>query len=269
MYQDNTVVCKLQITRQIWPNDFVLRMKQLKNGILMFEFELIEEKKKVFFRKIVAILIFLAYICNGAIYPYYENFPEPLNFLSSLLSLQFSFLAACLIPAIMILKKNEIYAEFKIRKLDKFKSLKICILALFIFPFILITAIISSEIAKKFNLDVDDKFTTFLRTQKEFAMTILIFGGIFLAPVVEELVFRLCLFNYFRGILKRFNILFPVILTSAIFALLHGDIIRAPALFLLGIVLQYIFFRYKTILAPILFHSMHNVLAFVSFYFFS
>lgn len=228
-----------------------------------------EEDRLEVFRKSSAIALLFAYVFNGAAYPFYEDIPEPFNLISSLLLLQFSFLLATVTPAFIIFKKNELLRVFKIRKLEKKRAVKILIAVLFAFPLIWLTALFSSEIAAKFNISFDDRLNNFLISQRELSLALLIFGGIFIAPVVEEIAFRVCLFDYFRQFFKKQHIILPVLINSFIFGILHNDPVRAPALVILGIVLQYIMLRYKNLLAAILFHCFHNILSFVVFYLYS
>ncbi len=84
------------------------------------------------------------------------------------------------------------------------------------------------------------------------------FIAIFVAPVTEELLFRLFLYE----MLKTWSRLGALVLTALIFSVMHGIPEQAPALFLLGIVLQKERERHQNLWAPILIHSVFNTLSF-------
>ncbi len=80
-------------------------------------------------------------------------------------------------------------------------------------------------------------------------------GVVFIIPVVEELMFRGIIYNrmkYYKGAL-------PAILVSAVyFAIYHMNVPQGIYAFVLGVFMAWIYYRYKTILAPILFHVSAN-----------
>jgi len=79
----------------------------------------------------------------------------------------------------------------------------------------------------------------------------------FLPPVCEELLCRGFLFSAFRA---RFGGLRAVLLSAALFGVLHLDVHRIPATALAGIALGYVRLRTGSILAPILFHMTYNAI---------
>ncbi|MCF7855280.1 MAG: CPBP family intramembrane metalloprotease [Candidatus Pacebacteria bacterium] len=78
--------------------------------------------------------------------------------------------------------------------------------------------------------------------------------GVLIAPVAEEVLFRLVLYEC----LLRSPLVAPGVVTSMLFALLHETPVQMPALFVLGMVLQYARRRTGTLWAPIVLHAMYN-----------
>lgn len=91
-------------------------------------------------------------------------------------------------------------------------------------------------------------------------------GGIFIqilstviiAPVVEELLFRGLIYKRLRANLKTV----PAMLLSAfIFGLVHANIVQFVYAFLIGIIVAFVYERFRTIVAPVLFHLGANLLS--------
>jgi membrane protease YdiL (CAAX protease family) len=221
------------------------------------------------FRKSAAAALLLAYLLNGAIHPFYANIASPFDVVLSLFALQFSFLLAVLVPALLIFRPGQLLTVFRLRKLKRTACARIATMALIAFPFILLSAIVSNELADKLGISFDDKMGEFLRIQEGLGIGILVFAGIFAAPIVEEIAFRLSLFDFFRRFFRGSRNVLPIIFTALVFSVLHGDPVRMPGLFLLGVLLQHSLLKYKSILAPVLFHAIHNILSFAAFFIFS
>lgn len=79
------------------------------------------------------------------------------------------------------------------------------------------------------------------------------------APIFEEIIFR---FWMYKKINKKFNICISIILTSIIFAILHGY--RYDGLIILSgisLIWNYAFYKHENLIYPILLHSIHNIYA--------
>jgi membrane protease YdiL (CAAX protease family) len=86
----------------------------------------------------------------------------------------------------------------------------------------------------------------------------LLASSVIIAPVVEELAYRVAVF----GCLRSFAGTLPALLaTSALFSATHYSPLQAPALFLLGVVLQCLCLHFKSVVPAILLHSLHNLLS--------
>ena len=83
----------------------------------------------------------------------------------------------------------------------------------------------------------------------------IIVAGI-LSPIAEEVVFRGLLYKRMR---ENMSVAPAIIISSLVFGMIHGNIIQAVYAGLLGALMAYSYERFKTILAPILFHIGANV----------
>ena len=82
----------------------------------------------------------------------------------------------------------------------------------------------------------------------------MILSAMVLAPIVEELLFRGFLYH---GIRRKAGVKAALIVTSAVFALIHPPQVMAP-IFVVGLSLGYLYERTGTLIAPIAFHAVFN-----------
>ena len=90
----------------------------------------------------------------------------------------------------------------------------------------------------------------------------LIVAAVIIAPLVEEILFRLVLFDALRPM----GVGSAAVVAAGAFAFLHGTVVQAPALFVLGLVLQYMRGRYRTLWAPITLHATFNSISVLLFW---
>lgn len=90
-----------------------------------------------------------------------------------------------------------------------------------------------------------------------------IIATVFLAPIVEELVYRFAIFECLQvGFHKRqFGILFAIIASSAFFAFMHASVMHLIPTFLLGVFLCIVYVSTKNILFSIAAHVVYNLLS--------
>lgn len=84
---------------------------------------------------------------------------------------------------------------------------------------------------------------------------------IVVAPIIEEIFFRGIVLNWAKNITKKK--LYAASITSLIFAIMHFSPIEIPALFLLGLSLCYLRFKYNRLGPCIFTHMGFNLLAMV------
>jgi len=84
--------------------------------------------------------------------------------------------------------------------------------------------------------------------------TILIMAVV-VAPLTEEFVFR----GMFQGLArKRFGTLIAIGASAVLFALVHGSVYALPSLIVVGMGVAIVYARTRSLLAPIVFHVLHN-----------
>ena len=91
-----------------------------------------------------------------------------------------------------------------------------------------------------------------------------IFGGgillqiisvVIIVPVLEELLFRGIVYKRLRGYLKV-NI--AIIISALIFGVFHMNVVQGLYAFVIGLLVAFVYEKYKTIWAPIIFHVSAN-----------
>lgn len=79
--------------------------------------------------------------------------------------------------------------------------------------------------------------------------------AVFLAPFVEEIIFRGCIYRFFKG---KISIKKAQIISGSLFALMHLNLMSFVPLLVIGILLARIYEKQGNILMPILFHAYWN-----------
>ena len=79
--------------------------------------------------------------------------------------------------------------------------------------------------------------------------------SVLIAPITEEVLFRGVIY---RRIRKLFGVRFAIVLSSIIFGLFHGNMVQFIYAFLVGLALAFVYERYGTLKAPMLFHIIAN-----------
>lgn len=81
---------------------------------------------------------------------------------------------------------------------------------------------------------------------------------VFIAPIFEEIVYRYITYRKTKEVYSSKKAMF---LVSLVFALMHDGLISMIYAFLLGILLIYMYDRYKNILYPIVIHISANMMS--------
>ena len=85
------------------------------------------------------------------------------------------------------------------------------------------------------------------------------FAGCLLPGVGEEIFFRGCLS---RNLVAWNGVVIGALLTALLFGLVHIEPVQACGAFFLGLALQYVYLATRSLLAPIILHTLNNSLAF-------
>ena len=94
-------------------------------------------------------------------------------------------------------------------------------------------------------------------TTDGFAAILYIVNGVVLPAFIEEIVFRGAIMQS----LRRFGDGFALLVSSVLFAVIHGNFVQAPYAFLMGLVIGYFVLRTGSLWAGIFIHLFNNAVA--------
>ena len=171
----------------------------------------------------------------------------------------FSFLGhlsifLCLIYLVIVQKKY----KFFLKKKEFFNVVICCILFV---PIIFLISIVSKQLLPEFTeqQQVQDLKASFFEIISRDGIII-----IFLAPIIEEVVFR----GLFYAALKSyFPWIVSLIFSSVVFSLIHENILAFTLLFSLSLLLTFIYELYGKLFYSILIHSCFNITMLFLIYF--
>lgn len=92
------------------------------------------------------------------------------------------------------------------------------------------------------------------------AIGLLVIFAVVLAPIVEELIFRACIYRFLKG---QMSILLAQLCSAALFAVVHANLLSFAPLLLMGILLARNYERSGNLLIPILFHAFFNAFSLI------
>ena len=91
-------------------------------------------------------------------------------------------------------------------------------------------------------------------------LIIMFLATVVAAPLIEEIIFRGILLKR----LSPYGVWFATIITSFLFALLHGNIMQGVGAFCIGIILSIVTIKSGSILPAIILHAMNNFVPFLT-----
>ncbi|WP_276955925.1 CPBP family intramembrane glutamic endopeptidase [Methanobrevibacter woesei] len=139
----------------------------------------------------------------------------------------------------------------------KFKNFLIVVVANIFFSYVMLYLFY-------FSIDfLDVTMSSFVILSKSIPLISSLISSIIIAPVFEELFFRGIILSKLK---TYFSPIFAIILSSAIFAILHapGSIISA---FVFGICMAILYLKSNNIILPIVAHGFNNLCAEILYYF--
>lgn len=108
--------------------------------------------------------------------------------------------------------------------------------------------------------EMQDVVRWVLEEKSLFILVSLIFFGIVIAPIMEEIMFR----GFLQPALKNsFGGRYAIVVSASLFAAVHMDIFAFFQIFILGMLLGYLFEKTQTLVASIVVHILHNSLTLV------
>lgn len=104
--------------------------------------------------------------------------------------------------------------------------------------------------------EMQDVVQWVLDEKSSFVLVCLMFFGIIIAPIIEEILFRGFLLSALKKSLGR---RYAIVVSAALFAAVHIDVFAFLQIFILGILLGHLYEKTKTLAASIIVHITHNL----------
>ncbi len=114
-----------------------------------------------------------------------------------------------------------------------------------------------SQLVLSFKNFIHQRAGIFLPGIESFAVSFVVFsiGKIFIAPFVEELLFRGIIFRLLK---ENYSLPLSVVVSSLLFAGVHFNYSDLDFLFIYGVIFCLVYFKTKSLWAPIVLHIMIN-----------
>ncbi len=95
----------------------------------------------------------------------------------------------------------------------------------------------------------------------DFFVGLILYGMI--SPIAEEAVFRGVMYNRMK---RCFGMVWALFISSLLFGCYHGNVVQAIYGTLLGMAMAYVYEKYESFVAPVLFHGVANISVYVMTY---
>lgn len=168
-----------------------------------------------------------------------------------------NFMSVALIVAVVVgfYKDKLVALGFTSKKMPK--ALLYGVLG-FVVAFI-VAAIVGLPIQQRFGVDPTQEALS-QATGVPGLFPLVFLSGAIIAPVAEEIIFRGYLYKAFRD---RFKPSYAIVMSAALFSVLHLELLATVQLFVIGIALGYVYEKTGNLVAPITLHVLNNAVAFL------
>lgn len=164
--------------------------------------------------------------------------------------------ALLLIPVLFLLyrrdKKRQEYMQWAKEKKDVTTKDVVHIVILSIAACILLNTVISLLQLQNFS----DKYMETAQILYQPSVFVQLVGLGIIVPVMEEMVFRVLMY---RRMKEKMNVWTAIILSAVIFGICHGNLVQFLFATNLGILLAYLYEKFKRPVVPIIGHSVVNI----------
>ena len=104
-------------------------------------------------------------------------------------------------------------------------------------------------------IEQQELVTLFQNGGHPMAMLLLVTLAVIMAPVVEEIIFRGCIYRFLKS---QTSLLVAQIISGCIFSIMHANLLSLVPLILVGILLARIYEKTGSLNASIWFHALFN-----------
>lgn len=127
-------------------------------------------------------------------------------------------------------------------------------------PLLLIAGLVSQFVSRYVQSPTNPVIPMFVETDTLLGRAVLLVLIALAAPFFEEIFFRGVLFHSFHA---RWGVIWGVIASSAVFAVVHPLPVGFLQIFVLGAVFSIVLYERRSVLSPMIAHALNNTVAFV------
>lgn len=148
--------------------------------------------------------------------------------------------------------------------------IKLCFKGLFAYfafvPIMIMLSLISYYLCNRVGVDIKPhQIASFVSEEKSpIVLGYWFFVAVFFAPFFEEIFFRGVIY---RILLKKHSNILAVLVTSVIFSLLHFNASQFLVIFVMGVVLNSLYGKTKSLLPSMIFHTLNNTVSVTMLYY--
>jgi len=204
------------------------------------------------------VAIFPAAI-SGFCGPWLKSLPQAAAIALMSLPLQAALLASAVVPARLVQDERSLASRLSLSKVPLKALLTAALTAAALLPALgLLCAALKPLFAfLGFETAAQPAVRLALNSSPE-AFAALAATAILAAPLAEEIAFRKVVFEFARGFAGAVP---AAVLSAGLFAFSHCSALQFPALFALGLALQWTFCRWGSLVPAIALHSLYNALS--------
>lgn len=206
-------------------------------------------------------VIFLMPLYRDALIPFLTT---PLLKIMGMLLPQIIFALAILGIYGKFSNKTSFFEIFAFKKFLKLRPLPILGWGVVAFLITAVTSLAQKYILLQFGIEINESSDVMIfRSLPPNMLIFIIFSAIFIAPLVEELIFRRYLYTFFAQHLKPYALggaMMAVLIPSILFAVIHQDPVKIFPLICLSVFLQLLRARYQTLYVPMMVHCIFNTI---------
>lgn len=201
------------------------------------------------------ILTLISSICsvsNAMRYSYY------FHNIYAIFDVSYLFMLISMLITFLIIQfgfRNQLSLRLHCEPKEKPSCLKILLCFLFGFGMNIIFTYIFQLFSDVLPINLSNQL--FYMNRNSFSMVLCFFTIVIAAPLFEEYLFR----GVVLMTLQRYGQWFAIIISSLLFALMHGSITAAVGVFFLGLVIGYLTVKSGSLFIGIFFHMANNLLA--------
>ena len=206
----------------------------------------------------VAILFFTAFYLVNILELICRTKTSSRNLLMIFNTSFLDILVFCIIAYFVIIKYRQGWSALGLSMKNWLRGVFLGIIGyIAILPLFLLIVLLITRISGYFDYQppVHLLVNIFFKEDNPFILGGVIVLAVLVAPVIEEIVFRGFIYS---AVKKRTGVTLAIIVTSALFSLLHMSIFSFLPIFFLGIVLVYLYEKTGLLISSITLHVIHN-----------